>query len=137
MKQFHSRAERDQWLGLAAQHVSNEQDEGRADAFSTRGQQMFEGGAQILVAVRTLGAHPIFDQQNLFLYGDKKGCVVQVSPQEKPRRVVGCHSGDLFQVPGFYFRNFISNFTHKGRFVASGANAPMGDGGEKGRIGFD
>ncbi|OGO75823.1 MAG: hypothetical protein A3K45_03720 [Chloroflexi bacterium RIFOXYC12_FULL_59_14] len=97
---------------------------------------MFEGGAQILVAVRTLGAHPIFDQQNLFLYGGKKSCVVQVSPQEEPRRIGGCHSGDLFQVPGFYFRNFISNFTHEGRFVASGANAPMGDGGEKGRIGF-
>ena len=119
---------------MAAQHVSDEQDEGRADAFSTCGQQVFEGSAQVRVAFGSLGAHPVFDQQNLFLDGGNKGYVIQGSPLKKSGRIGGCGGGDLFHASGLYLCNFISNFHDKGRFVAF---APMGDGGEEGRIGFD
>ena len=89
-----------------------------ADSFSARGQQVFERGAQVRMAVLALCMHAFFNLQNLMLYGCEKGYGVQVSPQEESCRV-GCrHGGNLLQVSGFYPCNFISNFTDKGRFVA-------------------
>jgi hypothetical protein len=86
------------------------------------------------MAVRALGAHPIFDLQNLFLNGDVEGYVIQVSPEEEAGGVLCGHGGYLLLVYGFYFGNFISNFTDEGRFVSF---TPMGDGCEEGGVGFD
>ncbi len=47
VQKFHRRAEGDEFFEGRIQHVSDEQAEGGADAFASRGKQMLEGGAQV------------------------------------------------------------------------------------------
>ena len=78
MKQFHRGAKGDEFLLGRAQHVADEQAQGRPDAFSSRRQQMLKGGTQIgMMFLSSLFPNPLFNKLELFVYRCEKSCRAQ------------------------------------------------------------
>jgi hypothetical protein len=69
MKQFHGGPEGDEFLFSGAQHVSDEQTQGRSDAFPSRREKMLKGGTQVgVMFLSSLFPNPLFDKLELVLY---------------------------------------------------------------------
>ena len=56
VEHFHGSAQVDQFFIGGAQHLSGQQAQGGAEAFASRSQQVFEGGAQLGVRIVSLVA---------------------------------------------------------------------------------
>ena len=69
MQQFDGGPQRDQPVLGAAQHVADQQAQGRTDAFAAGGQDLFKGRAQVWMAVVRLCVQASLDKINLLLYG--------------------------------------------------------------------
>jgi hypothetical protein len=59
-------------LDIAAQHITRQQNHTRANAFSTRGQQMVESSSQVRMMAICLRAHQSLDHPDLLLNKAKK-----------------------------------------------------------------
>ena len=68
VQQFNCRAKGDDFFKGRAQHVSNEQAKGGADAFTASRKQMVKSGAQVRMSFIRLDPHSFFNEFNFFCY---------------------------------------------------------------------
>ena len=137
MEQLHGGAEGDEFVFGGTQHISDEQAEGRSDAFASCSQQMFQRRTQVgMLVFPSLFPNPLFNELKLILYRSEKSSRAQTlaSPTEQTISVCRGDLGDLFAGCHVNFCNFISNMRYECRFVAFAA---LRDRGKEGRVGFD